>query len=60
MGAEHEALLRADRTNDPPVRAESATPMHIPDGYLSPSSCGVLGASMVPAWAVASDGCVEW
>ena len=28
--------------------------MHIPDGYLSPESCGVLGASMVPAWAIAS------
>ena len=28
--------------------------MHIPDGYLSPASCGALGASMVPAWAVSS------
>ena len=27
--------------------------MHIPDGYLSPASCGALGASMVPAWAIA-------
>jgi cobalt/nickel transport system permease protein len=27
--------------------------MHIPDGYLSPQSCGVLGAAMVPAWATA-------
>jgi len=54
MGAEHEALLRADRTNDPTFRVRERTPMHIPDGYLSPSTCGVLGASMVPAWAVAS------
>ncbi|MDR3569261.1 MAG: cobalt transporter CbiM [Syntrophobacteraceae bacterium] len=27
--------------------------MHIPDGYLSPSSCAALGAVMIPAWAVA-------
>ncbi len=27
--------------------------MHIPDGYLSPATCGVLGASMVPVWATA-------
>jgi cobalt/nickel transport system permease protein len=27
--------------------------MHIPDGYLSPSSCGVLGAAMVPVWTTA-------
>ena len=27
--------------------------MHIPDGYLSPQSCGVLGAAMVPVWATA-------
>lgn len=27
--------------------------MHIPDGYLSPESCGVLGAAMVPVWATA-------
>jgi cobalt/nickel transport system permease protein len=26
--------------------------MHIPDGYLSPSTCAVLGAAMVPVWAV--------
>jgi cobalt/nickel transport system permease protein len=24
--------------------------MHIPDGYLSPQTCGVLGAAMVPVW----------
>jgi cobalt/nickel transport system permease protein len=28
--------------------------MHIPDGYLSPATCGVLGAAMVPAWAAAA------
>lgn len=24
--------------------------MHIPDGYLSPETCGAFGASMVPIW----------
>lgn len=24
--------------------------MHIPDGYLSPATCGVLGAAMLPVW----------
>ncbi len=28
--------------------------MHIPDGYLSPTTCAVLTAAMVPLWAVAS------
>ena len=28
--------------------------MHIPDGYLSPQTCGVLTAAMVPAWYTAS------
>lgn len=27
--------------------------MHIPDNYLSPISCAVMGAAMVPVWAVA-------
>jgi len=27
--------------------------MHIPDGYLSPATCGALGATMVPAAATA-------
>jgi cobalt/nickel transport system permease protein len=27
--------------------------MHIPDGYLSPETCGVMGAAMVPAWITA-------
>lgn len=27
--------------------------MHIPDGYLSPSTCAALGAVMIPAWAAA-------
>src|SRR5436309_6173071 len=27
--------------------------MHIPDGYLSPQTCGALGAAMVPVWATA-------
>jgi len=28
--------------------------MHIPDGYLSPQTCAVLGAAMVPIWATAA------
>ncbi len=28
--------------------------MHIPDGYLSPSTCGVLGAVMIPIWVTAA------
>ena len=27
--------------------------MHIPDGYLSPTTCGVMGAAMVPVWTTA-------
>jgi cobalt/nickel transport system permease protein len=27
--------------------------MHIPDNYLSPQTCAVMGAVMVPAWAIA-------
>jgi ABC-type Co2+ transport system permease subunit len=27
--------------------------MHIPDGYLSPETCGVFGAAMVPVWTTA-------
>ena len=28
--------------------------MHIPDGYLSPSTCVAMGAAMAPAWAAAA------
>ncbi len=28
--------------------------MHIPDGYLSPATCGVFGAVMIPIWTFAS------
>src|SRR6476469_4348962 len=28
--------------------------MHIPDSYLSPATCAVLGAAMVPVWATAA------
>ncbi len=28
--------------------------MHIPDGYLSPATCGVFGLGMLPVWAMAS------
>lgn len=27
--------------------------MHIPENYLSPSTCGVFGAAMIPIWAIA-------
>lgn len=27
--------------------------MHIPDGYLSPQTCAVIGAAMLPVWAAA-------
>jgi len=27
--------------------------MHIPDNYLSPATCAVMGAAMVPVWALA-------
>lgn len=26
--------------------------MHIPDNYLSPSTCAALGAAMIPVWAI--------
>ena len=28
--------------------------MHIPDGYLGPTTCGVFYAAMLPIWAIAS------
>jgi cobalt/nickel transport system permease protein len=28
--------------------------MHIPDNYLSPATCAVLGAAMVPLWALSA------
>jgi cobalt/nickel transport system permease protein len=28
--------------------------MHIPDNYLSPATCAVMGAAMVPVWAIAA------
>ncbi len=28
--------------------------MHIPEGYLSPQTCGVMGAAMLPIWTIAS------
>lgn len=27
--------------------------MHIPDNYLSPATCAVMGAVMVPVWTLA-------
>ncbi|NYC17929.1 ABC-type Co2+ transport system permease subunit [Clostridium beijerinckii] len=24
--------------------------MHIPDNYLSPATCAVMGAAMIPVW----------
>ena len=34
--------------------------MHIPDGYLSPSTCAAFGAVMIPAWAVAARNLKNW
>lgn len=34
--------------------------MHIPDGYLSPSTCVTLGAIMIPAWAGAVRNVRNW
>lgn len=28
--------------------------MHIPDNYLSPSTCAVMGAAMIPVWTIAA------
>ncbi len=28
--------------------------MHIPEGYLSPQTCGVMGALMIPVWTIAA------
>src|SRR5665811_2282094 len=28
--------------------------MHIPDNYLSPSTCAVMGAAMIPVWTTAA------
>jgi cobalt/nickel transport system permease protein len=33
--------------------AIGTTPVHIPDGYLSPGTCAALGAGMVPVWTTA-------
>jgi cobalt/nickel transport system permease protein len=34
--------------------------MHIPDGYLSPSTCAAFGAVMIPAWAIAARNLKNW
>ena len=26
--------------------------MHIPDNYLSPSTCAAMGAAMLPVWTI--------
>ena len=36
------------------IANEEAKVMHIPDGYLSPATCGVFGAVMIPIWMAAS------
>src|ERR1041385_3845742 len=38
----------------PCVRRSEPTPMHIPDSVLSPSTCAVCGAAMLPVWAMAA------
>ena len=32
---------------------EEGVEMHIPDNYLSPSTCAVMGAAMIPVWSIA-------
>jgi cobalt/nickel transport system permease protein len=32
---------------------ESEDEMHIPENYLSPQTCGVMAAAMVPVWTLA-------
>ena len=36
-----------------PVFLEDLFFMHVPDNYLSPSTCAVFGAVMIPVWAIA-------
>src|SRR5215471_4858408 len=36
------------------VRKTEPTPMHIPDSVLSPSTCAVCGAAMLPVWTLAA------
>jgi cobalt/nickel transport system permease protein len=36
------------------VTSREERAVHIPDGYLSPTTCAVLTAAMVPVWVVAS------
>src|SRR6516165_4171606 len=54
-------LLRPICSRDPVVLASAATPgssrespMHIPDGYLSPQTCAVMYGAAVPVWVTAS------
>lgn len=35
-------------------REQGGAVLHIPDNYLSPATCAVMGAAMVPVWAVAA------
>ena len=41
-----------DKTNTKPAK-RSGENMHIPENYLSPSTCGILGVAMLPVWAAA-------
>ena len=41
------ALLRAGRA------AEEESLLHIPENYLSPETCAVMGAAMLPVWLIA-------
>ena len=37
----------------PGVTEREERAVHIPDGYLSPTTCAVLTVAMVPVWAIA-------
>ncbi len=34
--------------------------MHIPDGYLSPSTCAAFAVIMIPAWSIAARNVKKW
>src|SRR5690349_2440776 len=50
VGARTGGASGADRGRPDP-RGDAG--VHIPDGYLSPATCGTFGAAMVPVWVTA-------
>jgi hypothetical protein len=43
--------MRAVNILSEPIERMNIT-VHIPDNYLSPSTCAVMAAAMVPVWTV--------